>query len=541
MSAGQSARDDFCLILLTQRRKGAETQRGDKRGVSITDLFAPLRLRVFAFLVLMLAAIPARAQEGVRVRIGSKASNENVVLGELLTMLARRAGAVAEHRAALGGTQFVYQALLKGEIDIYTEYTGTLEKEILQLERVRSPEQLREALTSRGLAMGEPLGFNNTYALGLKESLASKLGLKTISDLAKDEHTGLRLAFSDEFTQRADGWPGLKAEYGLPQGAKTVDHNLAYQGIAADSIDVTDLYSTDAEIRYYNLRILEDDRGYFPAYYCVLLYRTDLAERAPQVLEALRAVEGKIDNETMSEMNARVKIDHVRATQVAADFAQSHLGIAVELPKSRSTLLVTTRAHLFLVGVSLAAAIVVALPLGVWSYKWPKLGHAILGIVGIVQTLPSMAVLCFMIPLMGIGWRPAIVALFLYSLLPIVRGTVAGLREIPGNLKESAIVLGLTPRARLWLIELPMASRSILSGIKTAAVINVGTATIGALIAAGGYGEPILTGLRLFSIPMILEGAVPAAVMALLVQAGFDGLERVVVPRGLRIAAAGKE
>jgi osmoprotectant transport system permease protein len=300
------------------------------------------------------------------------------------------------------------------------------------------------------------------------------------------------------------------------------------------------LYSTDAEVQYFKLRILEDDRGYFPPYYCVLLYRTDFAQRAPAALKAMQRLEGQIDNAAMSEINARVKIDHVASTQAAADFLQSKLNLHVDIPRGPSMLLVTTRDHLFLVCVSLAAAIVVALPLGIWSYKWPKLGHGILGIVGIIQTLPSIAILCFMIPLLGIGAWPAITALFLYSLLPIVRGTVTGLREIPGHLKESAVVLGLPPRARLWLVELPMASRSILAGIKTAAVINVGTATIGALIGAGGYGEPIFSGLRLIDIPLILRGAVPAALLALLVQAGFEALEPILVPRGLRIAAAGK-
>jgi osmoprotectant transport system permease protein len=242
----------------------------------------------------------------------------------------------------------------------------------------------------------------------------------------------------------------------------------------------------------------------------------------------------------MCELNASVKTDHVQEAVVAADFLQKKLGIHVVAVPKPNQLLTTTWRHLLLVSVSLSAAIIVALPLGIWSYKWPKLGHAILGTVGIIQTLPSMAVLCFMITFLPVGPLPAIVALFLYSLLPIVRGTVTGLREIPENLKESAIVLGLPPRAKLWLVELPMASRSILSGIKTAAVINVGTATIGALVGAGGYGAPILSGLRLFDIPLILSGAVSAALLALAVQAGFEALEPFLVPRGLRIAASGK-
>jgi len=499
------------------------------------------RTRVIVVVVVSLLGVnPCRGQEPETIRVGSKASIENIVLGEIVTHMTRHAGAEALHRSALGGTQIVFQALVKGDIDVYPEYTGTLIAEILQAERIRSDDELRAALARRGLAMSQPLGFNNTYAIGLKEELAAKHNLKTISDLARPEHAELRLGLSDEFVHRGDGWPGLKGAYQLPHQPKTMDHNLAYRGLMSGSIDVTDLYSTDAEVQYYKLRVLEDDRGYFPEYYCVLLYRSELATRAPQMLEAWKQLEGSIDNAAMSDMNARVKLDRVREPTVAADFLKGKFGLEIKLPRQPSSLLITTRAHLFLVGVSLAAAILVAVPLGIWSYKWPKIGHGILGIVGVIQTLPSMAVLVFMIPLLGLGAWSAIVALFLYSLLPIVRGTVTGLREIPGHLKESAIVLGLPPRARLWLVELPMASRSILSGIKTAAVINVGTATIGALIGAGGYGEPILTGIRLANVGLILQGAVPAALLALLVQGGFELIEPLVVPRGLRLSAASK-
>jgi osmoprotectant transport system permease protein len=475
-------------------------------------------------------------QEPPRVRVGSKASIENTVLGEVVTQLARYAGAKAEHRSALGGTQIVFQALVKGDIDVYPEYTGTLTAEILQDEQLRTDEQLRAALARRGLEMSQTLGFNNPYVIGLKESLAERLGVKTISDLARPEHARLRMGFSDEFMHRGDGWPGLQATYGLTHQPKTMDHNLAYRGIQSDSLDVTDLYATDAEVKSYNLRVLEDDRGYFPSYHCALLFRSDLQARAPAVVAAFRQLEGQIDNEAMIAMNCRSKLDHVRDAQIATDFLNDQLSLSVATPKEPSGLLTKTRQHLFLVVVSLSAAVLVSVPLGIWSYKWPKLGQAIMGVVGIIQTLPSMAVLVFMIPLLGIGPGPAIVALFLYSLLPIVRGTLTGLKEIPNNLKESAIVLGLSPRARLWRVELPMASRSILSGIKTAAVINVGTATIGALIGAGGYGDLILAGLRLADVGLILQGAVPAAVLALLVQAGFDFVERLVVPQGLRLA-----
>ncbi|MDX1946748.1 MAG: glycine betaine ABC transporter substrate-binding protein [Pirellulaceae bacterium] len=434
------------------------------------------------------------ADEGPRpvVKIGSKVFTENVILGEIVTLLARDGGADAIHKNDLGGTPIVFKSLESGAIDVYAEYTGTLAGDILAGQSVRNEAQLRAALAERGIRMSKRLGFNNKYALGLKESLAKELGLTNISQLA--EHPQLRLGFSEEFMNRSDGWPGLVRHYGLPHKPRVVDHNLAYHGLEQEALDLTDLFSTDAEVRYYELRLLDDDRGYFPQYYCVLLYREDLAKRAPRVVESILRLEGRIDNARMVEMNSQVKLDRRRESEVAADFLRGELGLAIDLPPHGMwrDLWKTTRAHLYLVALSLSAAVIAGIPLGIWSYKWPPLGHVILGAISILQTLPSMAVLVFMIPLFGLGPRPAIVALFIYSLLPIVRGTYAGLKEVAGNLKESAIVLGLSPQARLYLVELPIASRSILSGIKTSAVINVGTATIGALIGAGGYGEPIM-------------------------------------------------
>jgi osmoprotectant transport system permease protein len=229
---------------------------------------------------------------------------------------------------------------------------------------------------------------------------------------------------------------------------------------------------------------------------------------------------------------------------VAASFLQSQIDPSIVVPpvdahaqwrRMEQRLVRTTREHLFLVTVSLLAAIAVALPLGVVSYRRPKLGNVILGVVGVIQTLPSMALLVLMIPFFGLGAWPAIVTMFLYSLLPIVRNTATGLRENPSSVHQSALALGLPSLARLWRVELPMSSRSILSGIKTAAVINVGTATIGALIGAGGYGQPILTGVRLANLNLILQGAIPAAIMALLAQGFFGAAERWLVPRGLRL------
>lgn len=461
----------------------------------------------------------------------------------MLTQLARHAGAQAEHKSALGGTQIVFSALQKGDIDAYVEYTGTLTQEILKGLRIRNDDELRDALAKRQLVVSEPLGFNNTYALGMKEELAEKLNIRTISDLAKaaiGARPPLKFGFSDEFIRRGDGWPAVKVIYKFEQTPMALDHGLAYRGLDAGTLQVTDLYATDSEIKMYRLRVLEDDLACFPEYRAVILYRQDLAERAPAVVDSVRHLCGKISAESMRELNTRIRIDHDRDAVVAADFLRSHLHLTVPMPSESQWALMwhdflrNTVRHLLLVFCSLAAAIVVAVPLGIWAYKYPRATYAILGIIGIIQTIPSMAVLVFMVPLLGLGVKPAIVALFLYSLLPIVRNTYAGLSEIPDNLKESAIVLGLSRQARLYLVELPIASRSILSGIKTAAVINVGTATIGGLIGAGGYGEPILSGIRLANVSLLLQGAIPAALLAIAVQGLFELLERVLVPAGLR-------
>jgi osmoprotectant transport system permease protein len=482
-----------------------------------------------------LLALAAPAQ-GAELRIGSKKFTESVILGEIFTQISRHAGDQTIHWRELGGTRVVWNALRSGEIDAYPEYTGTLAQELLAGRRLRTDAQLRAALAEMGVRMSRSLGFNNTYAVGMKEPAARRLGIRAISDLR--DHPGLRLFFTNEFMDRKDGWPGLRERYRLPQTAvRGLDHDLAYRALEAGSIEATDLYSTDAEILQHNLRVLEDDLGYFPAYRAVLLYRAGLEERAPASVRAMLSLEGKIARDAMVRMNAQAKIERVPEGVVASRFLAEEMGIRTQAGAETAwgRLLRHTREHLFLVGVSLGAAVLVALPLGIFAAKRPAAGQGILAVVGIIQTIPSLALLVFMIPLLGIGGPPAMVALFLYSLLPIVRNTHAGLNGIPVELRESSEALGLPPGARLRLIELPLASSAILAGIKTSAVINVGTATLGALIGAGGYGQPILTGIRLADTRLILEGAVPAALLALLAQGLFEGAERFLVSPGLRL------
>jgi len=485
----------------------------------------------------------APAEDAVpAVRVGSKKFTESVVLGEMTRILAQAAGHPASHRRELGGTRVLWGALLANEIDVYPEYTGTLMQESLGREHLRTEADLRQALTRRGLRMTAPLGFNNTYAIGVTENTAERLGLRTISDLRA--HPGLVFGFGNEFLDRADGWPGLKRRYRLPQtDVRGLDHDLAYRGIASGALDAIDLYSTDAEIDYYHLRALEDDLKFFPVYDAVLLYRADLQRRAPKAVAMFERLAGHIDAPTMARLNARVKLKHESDSRVAADFLARQLGIdaTVQTSSGWQRFLRHTGEHLLLVAISLSAAIAVAIPLGIYAAYYPRVGQIVLGAAGIIQTVPSLALFVFMIPLLGIGGPPAVVALFLYSLLPIIRNTHAGLTDIPAPIRESAQALGLPRAARLRRIELPLSGRAILAGIKTSAVINVGTATLAALIGAGGYGQPILTGIRLDDHGLILQGAIPAALLSLVVLGVFELAEKLIVPRGLRIKPATRE
>jgi osmoprotectant transport system permease protein len=489
---------------------------------------------VFALAAIAVPATNAVADELV---VGSKRFTESYILGEIATQAAQAAGQPAVHRQGLGNTAILFEALKAGSIHLYPDYTGTIGRELLKSDAT-DLESLNRGLQPLGLGVAVRLGFNNTYALALQDAKAQALGAQAVGDLAR--HPDLRFGLSHEFLERTDGWPGLQRTYGLPHAPQGLDHGLAYEAIAGGQIDVMDIYSTDAKIAKYGLRVLADDKRYFPEYAAVFVYRLDVPQRFPAAWAALAKLEGRIDEAAMIAMNAAAELEGRTFAAIAAAFLGSTEtgGIA-----SRSWLALLfgadfwrlTGQHLLLVFVSLAAAVLAGVPLGVWAARRQAAAQPILAAVSVIQTVPALALLAFLIPVLGrIGTLPALVALFLYALLPIVRNTYSGLTDIAPALRESASALGLPPGARLRLVELPLASRAILSGVKTAAVISVGTATIAAFIGAGGYGERIVTGLALNDDALLLAGAVPAAALALLVQASFDAMDRWLISPGLR-------
>ncbi len=476
------------------------------------------------FLLLVMFSFPATAET---IKVGSKRFTESYILGEIIV----RTAGDAVHRPGLGNTGILYAALKSGSIDLYPEYTGTIAKEILKLDGSPDLAALNRALAPLGFGIAAPLGFNNSYALAMREERAQKLGIRTLSDLAK--HPQLKLGLSQEFIGRTDGWPGLKAAYGIPIAAPSgLDHGLAYEAIAAGKIDVMDIYTTDAKIERFQLRALDDDRKFFPRYEAVLLHRLDVPQRFPEAWARLQKLEKRIDERTMIRLNAAAELQGRSFAEAAALLDAGSENVKKLERKFLDVLFGPdfwrlTGEHLVLVFVSLAASIAAGIPLGILAHKVRALTQVVLGVVGVIQTIPSLALFAFLIALLGtIGTVPALIALFLYALLPIVRNTYTGLEAIGKGMRQAALALGLEKRDRLRLVEIPLALPSILAGIKTSAVINVGTATIAAFVGAGGYGERIVSGLALNDNATLLAGAIPAAGLALIVQGAFELGER---------------
>jgi len=461
------------------------------------------------------------------IRIASKNFNENYLLAEIMSQLLEVEGYEIERKFGLGGTLVCYEALRSGEVDLYVEYTGTLEQVILKKSgKAPGITELNHELDSRGLFILNSFGFNNTYAMAIKSDLARKLGISTVSELA--QVTGLTMSFGFEFLNREDGWPGLASTYGMNNTPGGIDHGLAYQAIDDGKIDITDAYSTDGDLERYQLTVLVDDKNYFPQYYAVPLLRQGVSG---DVVSILGRLEGLIDDDRMRALNAEVVVEGKSFAQVAHQFLmEEKLGdTVVDDNTVLKSLVRNTIVHLKLTTIALFLGCLFGLPIGIFVFRKPGLARATVYIAGLMQTVPSIALLALMIPIFGLGQVPAIIALFLYSILPILRNTITALISIDPLLKRIAEAIGLTRLQQLRYVLVPLALPHILSGIKTAAIISIGTATLAAFIGAGGLGEPIVTGLALNDTNLILQGALPAAGLAIIAELLFEMLERMLV------------
>lgn len=499
-----------------------------------TNLLAQLALVAIA---LCLLPSHAFAEDERELSIGSKNFGESYLLSEIAAQLLEARGFRVDRRFGLGGTLICYGALTEGEIDLYMEYTGTLGQAVLKSPRQLSLAELNERL--EGLEILSPLGFNNTYAMSMRATHAEQLGIERISDLR--DHPELNLVVSHEFLERGDGWPGLSKHYGLTGSPSGIEHGLAYQALADGAIDVTDAYSTDGELARYALTVLRDDREFFPEYLAAPLVRRDLPAQAKAALQELA---DRLTDARMQELNAAVLAGAAAGQADFASIAQGYLseiGLVDAADREAAAgsrfwreLTQNTWRHLQLTLLALFGAVLVGVGVGALVFRSPVVSKVVIYVTGLLQTIPSIALLALMIPLFGIGFLPAIVALFLYALLPILRNTVVALSTIDPELVRTATAIGLNPKERLRHLLVPMALPSIFAGVRTSAVICVGTATLAAFIGAGGLGDPIVTGLSLNDTNLILRGAIPAAVLAMLFELAFELMERWLVPAPLR-------
>jgi osmoprotectant transport system permease protein len=319
---------------------------------------------------------------------------------------------------------------------------------------------------------------------------------------------------------------------------------LAYEAVDKNQVDVIDIYTTDAKIGQLGLRVLQDDLAYFARYDAVLLYRLDVPDRFPLAWAALQKLGGSIDEKAMIAMNARAELQGVAFDVIARDYLAPKSDAATSATASAGTdsgqrgfwaklfgpdLARLTRQHLTLTLLALGGAALLGIPLAVWVFPHPRLRAVVLGAAGLLQTVPSLALLAMLISALGlIGTLPALIALMLYALLPIMRNTVTGLSGVSAGQRLAGQALGLTPAQRMREIELPQALPAIVAGVRTATSIAIGTATIAAFIGAGGYGERIVTGLALNDGQMLLAGALPATLLALLSEALFEAVEHLM-------------
>ena len=499
------------------------------------------------------------------VVVASKPFGESYILAEMFSQLLESRGIAVERRAGLGATEIAFGALRTNAIDVYPEYTGTgllaILNDTLDV-AMRTDARATFAYVARvfeeryDVRWLAPLGFQNGYAIAVRRETATQYQLRTLTDLARAGGE-LTAGFTSDFIGRPDGLDGLSREYGLIlKAVRPLASAVKYAAIAERAVDVIDGYSTDGLLARYDLVTLDDDRHFFPPYEAAAILSPRLSSERSDAVSVLSLLSGRLDEGRMRAYNRRVEVDSEDIRAVAAD-ALRELGlVAASGSGARSTPVTTGSAtrvgvvaflwsrrletgvlalrHLELVLAALFAALIVAVPLGLVLERTRRSAEWVIGALGVLQTIPSIALLAFMIPLLGVGTKPALVALWLYALYPIARNTYTGVRDADIEAVDACEAMGATAIQRLLWVRLPLAAPIILAGVRTAAVITVGAATLAAFIGAGGLGEPIVTGLALADSRLVLSGAIPAALLALLVDSVLALVERAVSPAHLR-------
>ena len=508
--------------------------------------------RLLAFAVVCCAAATSAAQAADTVRIGSKNFTEQEILAELVAQLIERHTDLRVERTfGLGGTGVCHAALVAGELDIYVEYTGTALLNVLKHEVRTNADDVYQIVAKAYRERFElewlpPMGFNNAYAITVRATHADEHGWQAISDLGNVADR-LSAGFTAEFMERPDGYPGLRRAYGFDFGRTAdLDPGLMYKALADGQVDVICAFATDGRIAAYNLRVLLDDSSFFPPYDAAPVIRSALLRDHPEVRHALAALAGTISDQTMRKLNYAVDEMGRKPSSVAGEWIESRtvgilqptagtttpqtdgvVGFWATVATRRAELWQKVLEHLALSALAMAIAILIGVPTGILIHRHRAALPLVLGATEIVQTIPSLAMLAFLFAVYGIlGMTPAVTALVLYALLPIVVNTFTGLKELSPEIIEAADGVGMSGWQRLRMVELPLALPMIVAGIRTSTVWTIGIATLSTYIGAGGLGDFISRGLARNDPRLTLLGAVPAAMMAVVLSLGIRLIER---------------
>jgi osmoprotectant transport system permease protein len=488
--------------------------------------------------------------------IGSKKFTESIILGEILSIiLEEKYQETVVRKFGLGGTKIAFDALVNEDIHTYPEYTGTGYVMILKQDGENDPKKVFNIVNQLfqkkwDIHWSPPIGFNNTYALAVKKDNPSFTSIHKLSQLqnAVDKYS---YAAPYEFMERKDGHTRFSNFYQLNFNQKNIismEAGLMYSAINEKKVDMVIVYSTDGRIKASQLKLLKDDKSFFPPYFASFLSKNSYLKKNPNLEKAQNLIGDLISESEMVEMNDHVDRLKEDPYQIAKNFLiykEIISGVQRETKQKRNIfsyawnkrnyLLQLLWQHVSISFMALSLGCLFSLPCGILVTRYKKLSKIIFPIINTIQTIPSVALLGFMIPLLGIGFLPTIIALFLYSLLPIIRNTYTGIKSVDKSYLESAKGIGLSHFQILLKIEIPLALPFILSGVRTAAVIVIGTATLAALIGAGGFGDPIFRGVSTINSNLILIGAIPSALLAIVVDKLLASLENILVSKGLRL------
>lgn len=284
-------------------------------------------ISILVTLILMVSIVSCSKDDSIT--IASKPMTEQFIIAEMMfALIEQETDLTVEYKAGIGGgTANIHPAMMKGEIDIYPEYSGTGWMEVLKQDLINDPEELYEAVKKGyseefNIYWSNLYGFNDTFGLAMKKDLANELNIKTYSDLAAVSQD-LTFGAEHDFFEREDGLPGLNEVYGMDFGKEVgMDIGLKYQAINSGEVDVINIFSTDGKLEEYNMLVLEDDLNFFPSYYAATLVRQEVLDEHPELIEVLGMLDGAINNDEMTLMNYKVEIEKQEPREVAREFLQ---------------------------------------------------------------------------------------------------------------------------------------------------------------------------------------------------------------------------